>query len=117
MVMQRFDQIPPRRQFGVTSLADGYSIAIAARKLLSTAMVAAALAASAQNGLSEELPRGSIKPLEGLSFNLGHSKVVSYFTSNGNVCNLVVTAADSADTEDSTLSVSRYEASVRSGAK
>lgn len=59
----------------------------------------------------------TMKPLAGLSFDVGSKRAVSYFTSEKGKCKVVVTMADEPrwDEEVATLTSTRFEAAVPGG--
>jgi hypothetical protein len=65
---------------------------------------------AAQAGSSHTL---TMKPLAGISFDIGAKRAVSYFSSQNNQCKLVLTMAD--ESSDAHFTVTRFEASVGAG--
>ena len=58
----------------------------------------------------------TMKPLQGVSFNVGSKRAVSYFLREEGQCKLVLTLADAPDwSEPSKFSAVRFEAAVRPG--
>ncbi len=58
----------------------------------------------------------SMKPMHGISFDIGTSRAVSYFLSDNGQCKLVLTIAEELDWDHlSDLKVKRFEAAVPSG--
>lgn len=70
--------------------------------------------------LAQELRSSQmLKPLQGISFNFGPKRAVSYFTRQNGRCKLVLTMADQPDLEArhsvTTFNASRFEADVPGG--
>lgn len=87
------------------------SIKTIARFASLAAVLAAATAGSVQ--ASETPGRLTMKPLQGISFDAGSQRAVSYFTSENGACELVVTLAGEPDWDHaSSLTISRFEATV-----
>jgi hypothetical protein len=59
----------------------------------------------------------TMKPLAGLSFDVGSKRAVSYFTSENGKCKVVVTMADEPDWDEEvpSLTSTRFEAAVPGG--
>lgn len=83
-------------------------------------LVASALAGglSAGNGLqAADLSSGlTLKPLHGISFDLGTRRAVGYFLNDDGQCKLVLTLAEAPDRSDvSRFAATRFEAAIRPG--
>ncbi len=58
----------------------------------------------------------TMKPVHGISFDVGAKRAVSYFLSDNGECKLVLTLADAPDwNAASKFTATRFEAAVRSG--
>ena len=86
-----------------------------ATKILSAAIVAGVLMTSAAkaddiNGVK------SVKPLEGVFFDVGTKHAVGYFYNEGHTCKLVLTLADAPSFDTiQTFTATREEASISAG--
>ena len=87
-------------------------------KMLPVLMLTGAMVTGISGALHAEdvKPARSIKPLEGVLFNVGTKHGVGYFYTEAKHCKLVITAADEPvpDTVQ-TFTAVRYEASVQAG--
>lgn len=62
---------------------------------------------------AESAPELTMKPLGGVSFDVGSKRAVSYFLSEKGTCKLVLTIADTPNLDGMpTLTATRFEASV-----
>jgi hypothetical protein len=68
----------------------------------------AAHAADLSSGLT-------MKPLQGVSIDVGSKRAAVYFLNDEGQCKLVLTLAETPDLDGSTFAVRRFEASVRPG--
>ena len=76
--------------------------------------LAAALSLSTLATVAQASEPLTIKPLQGISFDVGTDRAASYFVSETGQCKLVLTQADpNADTE--TFSATRFEAAIGAG--
>jgi hypothetical protein len=68
-------------------------------------------------GQAADLSSGlTMKPLQGVSFDIGTKRAVSYFLRNDGQCKLVLTLAEAPDWSDvSKFSATRFEAAVNPG--
>jgi hypothetical protein len=58
----------------------------------------------------------TMKPLHGVSFDVGARRAVSFYLSKNGRCELVLTLADTSDwDEDARFEATRFEASIRAG--
>jgi len=81
-------------------------------------MVAAILAAAHIGTLqaAENTPILTMKPLQGISFDVGTKRAVSYFLREDGICKLVLTLADAPAWDDSSrFNTTRFEAAVGPG--
>jgi hypothetical protein len=87
-------------------------------KTIATAVLAGVLSTQYAGGLwAEELSTVQImKPLHGISFDVGAKRAVSYFLSENGKCKLVLTIAETPNWDrDSGFTVTRFEADVAGG--
>ncbi len=81
-------------------------------------MVAAILAAAHIGTLqaAESTPILTMKPLQGISFDVGTKRAVSYFLREDGICKLVLTLAEAPAWDDSSrYTATRFEAAVDPG--
>lgn len=67
--------------------------------------------------VANESPKlGTIKPRQGLTFDVGAKRAVSYFTRENNSCKLVVTIAETPTSHDAqSFAASRFETTIGAG--
>jgi hypothetical protein len=66
---------------------------------------------------AQEVTKGAVlKPLQGVSFDIGSKRAVAYFTTEREMCRVVLTMADEPNWENAgTFSALRFESSVSPG--
>jgi hypothetical protein len=84
---------------------------------IATALMSVLSATSTGALFAEELDSTRImKPLHGISFDVGSKRAVSYFLSENGHCKLVLTIADPPKWDDiSTFTATRFEAAIPGG--
>lgn len=88
------------------------------KRLISAAALVGVLATHSTGTLfAEELSSTKImKPIHGISFDVGSKRAVSYFLSENGQCKLVLTLADPPKWDDiSTFTATRFEATIPGG--
>lgn len=76
------------------------------------AAVAASISTLATPAFAETV---TMKPIQGVSFDIGGEYAVAYFTSKNAECNVVVARAGEPNWKDGSFSTSRFEAKVSAG--
>ncbi|MGQ0455558.1 MAG: hypothetical protein ACT4OU_00705 [Hyphomicrobium sp.] len=86
------------------------------KTIAATAIVGFISVLSAAAAQAEASAPHILKPLHGVSFEIGTKRAVSYFVRDNGACKLVVTLADSmSEHGDATFSATRFEAAVSAG--
>lgn len=90
---------------------------ISSKNILAVSGFSAALLFTGSAGYAAENPNiGTMKPLHGLSFDVGAKRAVSYFVSVNGSCKLVLTIAEEPKWDEfSSFTATRFEAAIPAG--
>ncbi len=83
-------------------------------KIITLSAISTVLALTTGAAVAADTVSLTMKPLHGISFDAGAERAVSYFTSTGAHCKLVLTLAEQPRSNDS-FSSTRFEATVGAG--